>query len=361
MAPQASSSRYPLPASEASLYSPPSRYAYSSAASSSSSTTAHLDDAEASSASPEATNTEASSSPKKPRKRRVPKVPLSGPRAAAFAARQEAAAKLTVQQETEVRRQKVVDATPPPPYKLRVSARASGPPHLPMHARPVEEQEKVSAQHYWSHLPDPALWHRSTLNKDKPGFLGRHRYFLSNRKSVSELVDSIGLEDISQQNGGGKVTVVEAFAGAGTITSELLKRKEVGTVVALEQEPTYLPWLQGLVNDSTVADTDGVVAKDKLKVLDRTGFNWVTYEMMDEQGMLAHLKTVDEKTTEEATSLAPLVFIAQLPNSVHGDQLLAQLAAAASVGQWLFKYGKVKMVFICPEIVTKVSQNYRTM
>jgi transcription factor 1 len=280
---------------------------------------------------------------------------LTGPRAAAFAARQEAAAKLAIQQETEARRQKIIDATPPPPYKPRVSARASGPSDVPMHARSEEDQAKIPAEHYWSHLADPALWHRSSLNKDKPGFLGRHRYFLSNRKSVKELVDSIGLEDISQQNGGAKVTVVEAFAGAGTITSELLKRKEVGTVVALEQETTYLPWLEGLLKDPTVADTDGVSAKDKLKVLDRTGFNWVTYEMMDEQGMLSHLQSVDDKTTKEATSLAPLVFIAQLPNSVHGDQLLAQLAAAASVGQWLFKYGKVKVVFICPEVMTKVS------
>lgn len=48
---------------------------------------------------------------------------------------------------------------------------------------------------------------------------------------------------------------------------------------------------------------------------------------------------------------SPLVFVAQLPNTVYGEQLFAQLVHAICSGFWLFKYGRVKMVFVCGESV----------
>ena len=45
------------------------------------------------------------------------------------------------------------------------------------------------------------------------------------------------------------------------------------------------------------------------------------------------------------------MFVAQLPNTVYGEQLFAQLVHAICSGFWLFKYGRVKMVFVCGESV----------
>lgn len=45
------------------------------------------------------------------------------------------------------------------------------------------------------------------------------------------------------------------------------------------------------------------------------------------------------------------MFFAQLPNTVHGEQLFAQLIHAISSRFWLFKYGRMDMVFVCGETV----------
>lgn len=52
---------------------------------------------------------------------------------------------------------------------------------------------------------------------------------------------------------------------------------------------------------------------------------------------------------------SPLLFIAQLPNTVHSEQLFAQLVHAISSRSWLFRYGRVRMIFIGGEHLACVS------
>ena len=50
-----------------------------------------------------------------------------------------------------------------------------------------------------------------------------------------------------------------------------------------------------------------------------------------------------------------IIFLCHLPNSVHGEQLYAQLVAAVASRGWLFQYGRVKMVVLCSEALALVS------
>lgn len=56
-----------------------------------------------------------------------------------------------------------------------------------------------------------------------------------------------------------------------------------------------------------------------------------------------------------STGESPILFVAQLPNTVHSEQLYAQLIHAASSRTWLFRYGRVRMVFVAGEHLAIVS------
>ena len=47
-------------------------------------------------------------------------------------------------------------------------------------------------------------------------------------------------------------------------------------------------------------------------------------------------------------------FIANLPHSTHGEQLIAQLLRYVSEKSWLYKWGRVKLNFIMGEWVWEV-------
>lgn len=198
-----------------------------------------------------------------------------------------------------------------------------------------------------SHLPHPATWKQKfSFTKDN---FARHRYFVSRQETAKEIVSKIGLDDPSRA--GRKATVVEAYAGPGTLTRELMQHPNVERVVALENVPTFLPCLEELKVDPTLEGNH-----DKLHILPQSGFVWDTYETLINDGYLSNLENQIPNLGPNAPPMdweatSPLVFVAQIPNTVHGEQLFAQLVHAISSGFWLFQYGRVKMVFVCGETV----------
>ncbi|CAO1637563.1 unnamed protein product [Parajaminaea phylloscopi] len=218
----------------------------------------------------------------------------------------------------------------------------------------VEDEENP---HRFSHLPPPNLWKHTPMGSQRlilRNFQTKARYFMHNKKSIRTFVDRLNLAEIVEQNKGQKVTIVEAYAGAGTLTRELLMRPEVGKVIAMEN--MYTGSLNALLEDPTVVDSEGTGAKDKLHFIPKeSGFHWSVYDQMEEDGLLSHLTKVKDDPSRPAQQLAPLVFVSQLPNTVHGDLFYTQLVAAISNGQWLFKYGRIKLAFIMPQVLAEKS------
>lgn len=214
---------------------------------------------------------------------------------------------------------------------------------------------RITYPSHFSHMPHPNDWRYTPLFESRRAdFLDQSRYFFQDREAIKTFVDNLGLEDIVAQNGGQKVTIIEGFAGPGTITSELISRKEVGKVIAMETSPRFCWALESLANDETLKDSEGKGPKDKLFVYDRDeGFHWWAYQELEQLGAFSDVKTLAEEPDRPAHRLSPLLFLAQLPNTVHGDQLYTQFIAAMGNGGWLFPYGRVKLAFIMPETLAK--------
>jgi transcription factor 1 len=76
-----------------------------------------------------------------------------------------------------------------------------------------------------------------------------------------------------------------------------------------------------------------------------SGFNWDTYSYLQESGDL----DVDIAPWE---NLHPeLHFVTHIPQTIPGEQLIAQLFRCVPEKSWLFKYGCVPMSFILPDWV----------
>lgn len=220
----------------------------------------------------------------------------------------------------------------------------------------LDNYSPYEKQYMYSHLPPADLWTTDNIQGKRRGALGLARYFLTHRDTIKRLVDRMGLDELSAANGGKKVTILQALPGAGTITRELLTRSSVGRVVALEEQDQYRHWQESLRADPTVVDSEGVTAREKLHIINGSGYHWDVFDQVEAEGHLDHLKPVREQTTQEASGPPPpLVFMAQLPNSVLGDQFFVQMMAAAAYGGWIFKYGRVKAVCVLPETMARKS------
>ncbi|KDN42289.1 S-adenosyl-L-methionine-dependent methyltransferase [Tilletiaria anomala UBC 951] len=172
-----------------------------------------------------------------------------------------------------------------------------------------------------------------------------YTFWVSNRKTINRIVEFMKLDQ------GPKKTVIEAWAGAGTVTNALVRHPSVEKVIALEDSTFYGSWLKRLPEDSPGFDSS------KLIHLPLSGFKWETYTSIYHQGALDHLsedlKIPRSHHDADWQADSPLVFFAHLPNSVHGELLFAQLTAAIATRSWLFQLGRVKLCFVCSESMVR--------
>ncbi|WFD27492.1 hypothetical protein MNAN1_002489 [Malassezia nana] len=158
---------------------------------------------------------------------------------------------------------------------------------------------------------------------------------------------------------GMKTTIIEAYPGPGTFTRAFMEHPAVEKVITMENVPMFLSCLEQLRADPSMGDTT-----EKLHIIPDSGYSWDTYETLVKDKHLSHLEgkvpklgprppPMDWNGTFSLLTLAPspILFFAQLPNTVHGEQLFAQLTHAISSRLWLFQFGRVKMVFVCGETV----------
>ena len=198
------------------------------------------------------------------------------------------------------------------------------------------------------HMPHPSRWKDLFAFSKEQG--ARYRYFVANRGTVQGIVSQLGLDEREAQ--GIKTTIVEAYPGPGTFTREFLLHPNVERVVSMDNVPMFLEQLEHLREDPALKHV-----QHKLGIIPESGYAWDSYEMMVEQGLLRHLEGRVPKLGPQAPPMdwhatSPILFFAQLPNTVHGEQLFAQIINAISSRFWLFKFGRVKLVFVCGETVS---------
>ncbi|KAJ3477929.1 hypothetical protein NLI96_g10130 [Meripilus lineatus] len=146
--------------------------------------------------------------------------------------------------------------------------------------------------------------------------------------------------------------IIESFPGPGALSRALLKLPEskIKKLIILEDWKTYLEHLQPLEADPRVT------------VVPLSGFDWDTYSIIEERGLLNDVETVPWDGGG-AFSVRVLVAVMgslgltccsapttplhqHIPHSIKGEQLIAQLFRCIPEKSWLFKYGRVPMSFI---------------
>lgn len=123
---------------------------------------------------------------------------------------------------------------------------------------------------------------------------------------------------------------------------------------------------------------DPTLDRSKLHWAQSSGFKWESYTKLFRQGAFDHLAervpmvataaSAVELAARQAEALdpsiyiprkshtdadwqrdSPLVFFAQLPNSILGELLFVQLIQAVAERAWLHQFGRVNMSFVCSE------------
>lgn len=250
--------------------------------------------------------------------------------------------------------------------KLRPPSRKSTPEQEAQdNAESTEEYDAVRDvldQMDFEHLPPRSDWKKEFQHSSS--FQSLHRYFVSNRNTIRDMVAALELD--SAERKGEKVTILEGYPGPGTIISELLKLPQVEKAILLEDVKVYESALHDFQEKLTEKGEGG-----RLDLVRTSIFMWESYNLVLQQGCLAHLQnrvaksdgtfidfcddTVPPPDHKDLSwkTLSPLLLIAQLPNTVYGEQLFAQIVRAITTRSWFFRLGRIKMAFVCGEALAK--------
>ncbi|KAG8213823.1 hypothetical protein J3R82DRAFT_10538 [Butyriboletus roseoflavus] len=168
--------------------------------------------------------------------------------------------------------------------------------------------------------------------------LVKHRVCLRNSETAAKVAEAFvpaGAKD--------KV-VIEAFPGPGILTRALLQlpRERIRKIIVLENAECFLDSLWPLQR-----------IDPRVRVLPWDGYAWGTYRNLEAEG---HLWDVESSSWQEPDP--PLRFIAHLPTSIYGEQLIAQLLRLVPDRGWLFRYGRVPMNYIMHDFMwERISAN----
>lgn len=144
------------------------------------------------------------------------------------------------------------------------------------------------------------------------------------------------------------------------MSRSFLKQPSVEKVVALEINRFYRQGLQNLQQDKSSCRDPSL-----LSIVPKSCYDWSTYNDVLDGGHLDHIPSVREmRQTKPDYSQgyfadqawqqpSPLTFFAQMPNSVHSEQLFSQLLRAICHRLWLFRFGRVRLALLVSELVAK--------
>ncbi|KAH0827612.1 S-adenosyl-L-methionine-dependent methyltransferase [Lanmaoa asiatica] len=154
--------------------------------------------------------------------------------------------------------------------------------------------------------------------------------------------------------------VIEAFPGSGILTRALLQlpRERIRKIIVLENAECFLDSLR--VCRCVLPFARHVECMQPLEMIDPRvrvlpwdGYAWSTYRNLEAEG---HLRDVEASSWQEPDP--SLRFIAHLPTSIYGEQLIAQLLRLIPDRGWLFRYGRVPMNYIMHDFVwERISAN----
>ncbi|KAG6337090.1 hypothetical protein ID866_2001 [Astraeus odoratus] len=154
----------------------------------------------------------------------------------------------------------------------------------------------------------------------------------SNRVSLRNPEAAALVADAFIPDGCKDKVVVEAFPGPGVLTRALmnLPKERIRKIIVLEHLEPYLDFLRPLQE-----------VDPRVQVLPLDGFSWNSYHDVELGGYLSDVEVIPWNKPHPH-----LHFVAHLPTSVYGEQLIAQFLRLVPDGGWFFQYGRVPMSYI---------------
>ncbi|KAF8971134.1 S-adenosyl-L-methionine-dependent methyltransferase [Flammula alnicola] len=179
------------------------------------------------------------------------------------------------------------------------------------------------------------LTHTSTL--ELPPIDEWRKYFAltresAHRASVRNPETARMLAEAFVPEGSKDKIIIEASPGPGQLTRALLNlpKERIKKLIVIEDVANYVPFLKSL------EDID-----PRVKVYQKMGKQWTTYNDIEEDGALDDVKTMEWDKVHDQ-----LQFIMHMASDTQGEQLVAQLLRAVPDRQWLFKYGRVPLSLV---------------
>ncbi|KAF8271235.1 S-adenosyl-L-methionine-dependent methyltransferase [Lactarius quietus] len=159
---------------------------------------------------------------------------------------------------------------------------------------------------------------------------------ISIRDPVSAIHVAHSFIDAKKTWTGNPKVVIEAFPGPGALSRAFLTLppSKLKKLIILEDHEPYLEYLRPLAR-----------VDPRVTVVPKSGFSWDTYSYLLESGDLDLDIAPWENVHPE------LHFVTHIPQTIPGEQLIAQLFRCIPEKSWLFKYGRVPMSFILADWV----------
>ncbi|KAI6033034.1 S-adenosyl-L-methionine-dependent methyltransferase [Pisolithus orientalis] len=169
---------------------------------------------------------------------------------------------------------------------------------------------------------------RSTQRKRKVTYTSDNKFHLPAQDDWSAAL----VADAFVPAGSKDKVIIEAFPGPGVLTRALmaLPKERIRKIIVLEHLEPYLEFLKPLE-----------AADSRVHVLPLDGYSWNSYQKLEADGYLNDINTFPWDQSHPH-----LHFIAHLPTSVYGEQLIAQFLRLIPDGGWLFQYGRVPMSYV---------------
>lgn len=167
------------------------------------------------------------------------------------------------------------------------------------------------------------------------------------------------------------------LVGPGVLTRALLQlpRERIRKIIVLENAECFLDSLRVCRNIPLSVAARSIPSATPNGRPSRAGppVGWICVEYLSQFGSrgssvgcgsfelartyvpcsLKHVNSNDIYTADP-----PLHFIAQLPTSIYGEQLIAQLLRLVPDRGWLFRYGRVPMSYVMHDFVWEVCQHH---
>ncbi|PWN32256.1 S-adenosyl-L-methionine-dependent methyltransferase [Meira miltonrushii] len=203
----------------------------------------------------------------------------------------------------------------------------------------------------YPYVPKPPVWDKIFYKVN--GINTRHRMFISNVETAKNVVKALEL-DKQREASGERITVIEGYPGIGSLSRELCNHEAVEKVIAFEDHASFNKALRNLKDNEPQA-------AEKLDVLPLSCFQWESFDQVVGLGGLDNIPGVREERKRQPDykdgifagdswkKPSSLLFLAQLPNTVHSEQLVSQLLRSISNRYWLYRHARVRMAFICSQ------------